>query len=122
MIRGAVAGVAIRSLGLIETGPDPAARTCVHRRRRNGRAGTRAGDYLADAGLTQIAVPVVPIVETELSAAPPPLLWPAIQAARAAGPVPEADLRGWLDEQRRRDEKGRFLLAMSTFVTTAPKP
>jgi hypothetical protein len=88
----------------------------------NGYAGTRASDYLADAGLIQIAVPVVPIVATDLSAALPPWLWPAIQAARAAGPVPEADLHGWLDEQRRRDEEGRFLLAMSTFVTTAPKP
>jgi hypothetical protein len=39
-----------------------------------------------------------------------------------AGPVPEAGLHGWLDEQRQRDKEGRFLLAMSTFVTTARKP
>ena len=88
----------------------------------NGHAGTRAGDYLADAGFIQVAVSVVPIVETDLSTALPLLLQPAMRAARAAGPVPEADLHGWLDEQRQRDKEGRFLLAMSTFVTTARKP
>ena len=88
----------------------------------NGHAGTRAGDYLADAGFTQIAVSVVPIVETDLSAALPLLLKPAMEAAWAAGLAPGADLSGWLDEQRQRDEKGRFLLAMSTFVTTARIP
>jgi hypothetical protein len=31
-------------------------------------------------------------------------------------------LFGWLDEQRQRDEEGRFLLAVSTFVTTARIP
>ena len=41
---------------------------------------------------------------------------------QAAGMVAEAGLRGWLDEQRQRDKEGRFLLAMSTFVTTARKP
>jgi hypothetical protein len=40
----------------------------------NGHAGTRAGDYLANAGFTQIAVSVVPIVETDLSVALPLLL------------------------------------------------
>jgi ubiquinone/menaquinone biosynthesis C-methylase UbiE len=85
----------------------------------NGHAGTRAGDYLADAAFTQIAVSVVPIVETSLTAALPLLIQPAIQAALAAGSVPEADLHDWLDEQRQRDQQGRFLLAMSVFVTTA---
>jgi SAM-dependent methyltransferase len=88
----------------------------------NGNAGTRAGDYLADAGFTQVAVSVVPIVETGLSAALPLLIKPAMQAARKAGLVPEADLHGWLDEQRQRGEQGRFLVAMSMFVTTALLP
>jgi SAM-dependent methyltransferase len=88
----------------------------------NGQAGTRAGDYLADAGFTEIAVSVIPIVETGLAAALPLIIRPAIRAALAAGSAPEADLAEWLDEQRRRDERGRFLLAMSMFVTTAQRP
>lgn len=88
----------------------------------NGHAGTRAGDYLADAGFAQIKVAVIPIVETGLSAAMPLLLQPAARAALAAGTVPEAGLHDWLDEQRRREEQGRFLLVMSMFVTTARLP
>lgn len=88
----------------------------------NGHAGTRAGDYLASAGFDQIAVSVVPIVETSLTAALPLLIQPAMQAALATGSVPEADLHDWLDEQRQRDQQGRFLVAMSVFVTTALRP
>ena len=40
----------------------------------NGHAGTRAGDYLADAGFIQVAGSAIPIVETDLSAALPLLL------------------------------------------------
>ena len=65
---------------------------------------------------------MVPIVETGLAVVLPPLLEPAIRAVLAAGSVPEADLHDWLDEQRQRDEQGRFLLAMSAFVTTARWP
>ena len=88
----------------------------------NGHAGTRAGDYLADAGFTGIVVSVVPVVETSLTAALPLLIEPAAKAALAAGQASEADLRDWLGEQRKRDEQGRFLLAMSVFVTTARQP
>jgi hypothetical protein len=45
-----------------------------------------------------------------------------MEAARAAGLVPEADLLAWLGEKRQRDKDGRFLLAMSTFVTSAWRP
>jgi hypothetical protein len=74
------------------------------------------------SGFTGIAVSVVPVVETGLAAVLPLLLKPAIQAVLAAGSVPEADLHDWLDEQRQRDQQGRFLLSMSTFVTTARRP
>jgi SAM-dependent methyltransferase len=88
----------------------------------NGHAGTRAGDHLADAGFTDIAVSVVPVVETDLSAVLPLLIQPAMHAAAAAGSVPETDLHDWLDEQRQRDKQGRFLLVMSVFITTALLP
>jgi hypothetical protein len=46
----------------------------------------------------------------------------ALKAALAAGQAPEAGLRDWLGERRERDERGRFLLAMSVFMTTARRP
>ena len=58
----------------------------------NGHAGTRAGDYLADAGFTGIVVSVVPVVETSLTAALPLLIEPAMRAALAAGQAAAADL------------------------------
>jgi SAM-dependent methyltransferase len=88
----------------------------------NGHAGTRAGDYLAAAGFAQIAVSVVPIVETALSMALPLVIQPAMRAVGASGLAADADLQDWLAEQRQRDEQGRFLLAVSMFVTTAILP
>jgi SAM-dependent methyltransferase len=88
----------------------------------NGHAGTLTGDYLADAGFTEIAVSVVPIVQTSLAVAMPLIVGPAIRAVLAAGLAPEDAMNAWLEEQRRRDQQGRFLLAMSMFVTTARRP
>ncbi len=88
----------------------------------NGRAGTRAVAMLLDAGFVDVQVQPVPIVYDNLDLVLAMFVRPAVDLAVGSGAASPHNVRAWLADQRRRSGTGRFLMTMSTFVTTAVAP
>lgn len=88
----------------------------------NGRAGTRAVAMLLDAGFVNARVRLVPLVYDRLAPVLPTFVRPAVNLAVSSGTVSAGTARAWLADQRRRSDSGRFIMAMSMFVTTAVAP
>ncbi len=86
----------------------------------NGWAGRRNGIALAAAGFVDVAVEAETVTEIDYDYAAPFL--PALKAAAVgAGSLAEDVADGWLAEQRRRGEEGRFFAAMTHFLASATR-
>lgn len=84
----------------------------------NGWAGRRNGLGLRAAGFVEVEVEAETVTWNEMNAFLPSLK----DAALDAGLVDEAAADGWIAEQLRRAEEGRFFGAMTHFVTSATRP
>lgn len=86
----------------------------------NGWAGRRNGIALAAAGFADVAVEAETVTEIDYEYAAPFL--PAMKAAAVAvGAVDEETASAWLEEQRRRGERGGFFAAMTHFLAAGTK-
>ena len=76
---------------------------------------------LLDAGFTDVAIDIKTLTFTSFADAAPGLNGSA-EAAIAANAMTREQANAWLGEQRRRDEQGRFFMAMTLFLASARKP
>jgi hypothetical protein len=81
--------------------------------------GRRARSLLLDAGFVDVAVEVQTLIFTSYAEIAPALAAMA-RAGVAAGSVSQEEADAWLAEQRGRDERGRFFLAVPVTEPLGP--
>jgi len=86
----------------------------------SGWIGRRYHSLLLDAGFVDVTIEVKTGIFTDY--AHTPILPGMANAGVAAGILTQQEADGWLAEQKRRTQEGRFLLAMPIFLASARRP